>query len=289
MVRDDQMNSKKRPSIFQYSDYRAFLRDHFAFMKATNASYSFRTFSRLAGFSSPNFLQLVYDGKRNLSNESVERVASAFRLTKSETSFLNSLVRFNQADTNEEKNEQFERMLQHRQYRKIRMIVPDQFEYYSKPYHIALRELVDTADFREDPEWISERLRHQVSEKEIREGIELLLKLGFLKRVNGKLALSESSMSTSPEVSSLAVMNYHKEMLRMADEALEAVAPSDRDMSSVTVAINAQQMKELKRRVTEFRNSLLSWLDSSNEKKGEVLQVNFQVFPLTRRKKEEKR
>jgi len=289
MVRDDQMNSKKRPSIFLYSDYRAFLRDHFAYMKATNASYSFRTFSRLAGFSSPNFLQLVYDGKRNLSNESVERVASAFRLTKSETSFLNSLVRFNQAYTNEEKNEQFERMLQHRQYRKIRMIVPDQFEYYSKPYHIALRELVDTADFREDPEWISQRLRHHVSEKEIREGIELLLKLGFLKRVNGKLALSESSMSTSPEVSSLAVMNYHKEMLRMADEALDAVAPSVRDMSSVTVAINAQQMKELKRRVTEFRNSLLSWLDSSNEKKGEVLQVNFQVFPLTRRKKEEKR
>jgi uncharacterized protein (TIGR02147 family) len=84
-------------------------------------------------------------------------------------------------------------------------------------------------------------------------------------------------------------MNYHKEMLRMADEALDTVAPSERDMSSVTVAISAQQMKELKRRVTEFRNSLLSWLDSSTDKKDEVLQVNFQVFPLTRRKKEEKR
>lgn len=289
MGHDDQLNSKKRPSIFQYSDYRAFLRDHFAYMKATHASYSFRTFSRLAGFNSPNFLQLVYDGKRNLSNESVERVANAFRLNKSETSFLSSLVRFNQAYTNEEKNEQFERMLQHRQYRKIRMIVPDQFEYYSKPFHIALRELVDTADFQENFDWISKRLRHRVSEKDVRDGLELLLKLGFLKRVNGKLALSESSMSTSPEVSSLAVMNYHKEMLRMADEALDTVAPSERDMSSVTVAISAQQMKELKRRVTEFRNSLLSWLDSSTDKKDEVLQVNFQVFPLTRRKKEEKR
>jgi uncharacterized protein (TIGR02147 family) len=289
MGHDDQLNSKKRPSIFQYSDYRAFLRDHFAYMKATHASYSFRTFSRLAGFNSPNFLQLVYDGKRNLSNESVERVANAFRLSKSETSFLSSLVRFNQAYTNEEKNEQFERMLQHRQYRKIRMIVPDQFEYYSKPFHIALRELVDTADFQENFDWISKRLRHRVSEKDVRDGLELLLKLGFLKRVNGKLALSESSMSTSPEVSSLAVMNYHKEMLRMADEALDTVAPSERDMSSVTVAISAQQMKELKRRVTEFRNSLLSWLDSSTDKKDEVLQVNFQVFPLTRRKKEEKR
>ncbi len=289
MGRDDLQNLKKRPSIFQYSDYRAFLRDHFAYLKATNASYSFRTFSRLAGFSSPNFLQLVYDGKRNLSHESVERVAGAFRLTKSETSFLDSLVRFNQAYTTEEKNEQFERMLQHRQYRKIRMIVPDQFEYYSKPYHIALRELVDTADFREDPHWIAERLRHQVSEKEVREGIELLLKLGFLRRVNGKLSLAESSMSTSPEVSSLAVSNYHKEMLRMADEALDSVAATDRDISSVTVAVSSQQMKELKRRVTEFRNSLLSWLDSSKENKNEVLQINLQVFPLSRRKKEEKR
>lgn len=286
--RNDSSKSTQRPSVFRYSDYRVFLKDHFSFMKSTSPSYSFRTFSRLAGFSSPNFLKLVYDGKRNLSRESIDRVAKAFRLTKSERLFLESLVQFNQASSTDEKNFHFERMSHHQQYRKIREIVPDQFEYYSKAYHVALRELVDTADFKEDPTWIVERLRHQVSEKDVLAGLDLLLRLGLLCRKNGRLVLSESSVTTAAEVSSLAIMNYHKEMLKTAMDSLEFQEAHERDFSSVTVTVNAQQLKELKRKVTEFRNSILSWLDSSGEKRDEVLQVNLQVFPLTKRKKGEK-
>jgi len=276
---------KDKPSIFRYLDYRAFLKDQFVFLKSTIPSYSFRTFSRIAGFNSPNFLKLVYDGKRNLSRESVSRIAQAFRLSKSEASFLGSLVQFNQAKTAEEKNQCFESMSRHQQYRKIQQIVPDQFEYYSKPFHIALRELVATSDFKEDSQWISERLRYKVSVADIEAGIDLLLKLGLLGRRDGVLVLAEPTMTTASEVSSLAILNYHKQMLKMAEESLDELKGADRDISSVTVTVNREQMKELKKRVTDFRNSVLAWLDSSSEEKTEVIQVNIQVFPLTRRKK----
>ena len=54
------------PSVYEYLDYRQFLRDHFAASKKAKPQYSFRYFSRRAGLSSSNFLKLVMDGKRNL-------------------------------------------------------------------------------------------------------------------------------------------------------------------------------------------------------------------------------
>ena len=54
----------KLPNIFEYLDYRAFLRDHFLASKKLSGAYSFRYFSRRAGLASSNFLKLVIQGKR---------------------------------------------------------------------------------------------------------------------------------------------------------------------------------------------------------------------------------
>ena len=58
-------------TVFAYSNYREFLRDWFAQLQSS-PGFSFRSFSRIAGFNSPNFVKLVVDGKRNLSIESAE-------------------------------------------------------------------------------------------------------------------------------------------------------------------------------------------------------------------------
>ena len=61
------------PSVFEYLDYRTFLRDHYTASKQLKPQYSFRYFSRRAGLSSSNFLKLVMDGKRNLGAETVAK------------------------------------------------------------------------------------------------------------------------------------------------------------------------------------------------------------------------
>ena len=81
-----------RPLIYAYLDYRNFLKDLFAFKKQESASFSFRNFSRLAGLKSSNFLKLVMDGKRNLSPQSIHQVAKAFKLSKGEADFFETLV-----------------------------------------------------------------------------------------------------------------------------------------------------------------------------------------------------
>jgi len=65
----------KKVNIFDYLNYRQFLKDIFAYKKKVNPRYSYRVFARQAGFSSPATLKYVIDGERNVSDKSLLKIA----------------------------------------------------------------------------------------------------------------------------------------------------------------------------------------------------------------------
>ena len=67
-----------RPSPRDYDDYRAYLSELIDFLRTSKRGFSFRRFSKRAGYQSPNFLKLVIDGQRNLSDDSIAKFAGAF-------------------------------------------------------------------------------------------------------------------------------------------------------------------------------------------------------------------
>ncbi|QQR81755.1 MAG: TIGR02147 family protein [Deltaproteobacteria bacterium] len=128
-----------RPHIFEYLNYRTFLRDLFQFKKDEKLGFSFRTFSRLAGLKSSNFLKLIIDGKRNLSADAIHKFAKAFKLTKEETQFFETLVHFDQAQSVEEKNFYYERVMRSKSYQDVRPLDASQYTYFSNWHFVALR------------------------------------------------------------------------------------------------------------------------------------------------------
>ena len=50
--------------IYTYTDYRKFVKDYYLSKKKSIRRFSYRSFSEKAGFSSPNFIKLVIDGKK---------------------------------------------------------------------------------------------------------------------------------------------------------------------------------------------------------------------------------
>ncbi|MCA9562434.1 MAG: TIGR02147 family protein [Myxococcales bacterium] len=275
------MSEKWAPDIFEYLDYRRFLADYYAAAKENKRAFSYRYFSRKAGYSSPNFLKLVMDGQRNISQDSIERFADALKLNKSETRFFASLVAFNQADNEEEKNEAFEHVAASRRFRTARKLDRDFFLYLSRWYYPAIREMVARADFVEEPDWIAGQLIPPIQPKQASECIEILLDLGLLVRDdNGKLRRGDASITTGHEVRSLAIGNYHRQMLQRAAESIELVPSERRDISGLTVSVSLDTVSELKARIQEFRELLLDRCDR-DEEPDSVYQINFQLFPLT--------
>jgi len=274
---------KKEIVVFEYDNYRAYLRDLYAFYKKTKPHFSYRYFSQKAGFRSPNFLKLVIEGKRNLSPESIERFTSALKLNKKETEFFRILVHLNQARTIGEKKLYAEKLMQFRSFRYIHPLRQDQYRYYAAWYNVPIRELTILPEFSEDPGWIARSLLPPISPQQAQKALDLLLQLGLLERdESGRLVQADAFISTGNEVTSTSVANYHRAMIHKGSEALDRFPGPDRDISSVTMALSERSFQEIKSLIQRFRKELLAIADQDRHPEG-VYQINFQLFPLARR------
>lgn len=276
------MAKEQMPDIFKYLDYRRYLKDYYRAKKEQKGStFSYRAFSKQAGFSAPNFLQLVMEGKRNLSDDGTLRFTKGLKLNREEARFFKHLVHFNQAKTDQERNRWYRQLSTSKRYREIREIEKAQFEYFSRWYYAAIRELVLLPDFKEDHEWMAKTLHPNITVKEAKDAIDLLLRLGFLKRNrSGKLIQAERNISTAREVHSLAVANFHRQMMKRAAESIERTRYDKRDISALTIAVSQEKFQEAKRRIQEFRRELNVLLSEDGEADA-VYQINFQIFNLT--------
>lgn len=271
-----------RPVIFEYSDYRSYLGDMFLHSKKVSKHFSHRSFAKRAGFHAPNFLKLVIDGKRNLTLESLAQVAQGFRLSASEKDYFSDLVFFCQATDQTKKAEFLDRMMRSRSFQKVRPLDAAQFGYYQKWYYIPVREMVALSDFRNDPEWIAERLGENVSAADVKTALQDLILLGLLKiDKNGDLRQIEASVNTANEVTSAAIVQYHKNMIQLGADSIEKTKPSHREVSAVCVAVSAETVNEIKSRIQKFREEILTLVNDDKSPQS-IYQINFQLFPLTK-------
>lgn len=99
------MGSARPPiDVYDYLDYRAFLRDYYTARKGQGRGFSYRQFSRMASLRSPNYLKLVIDGDRNLSAAMAERFAAACGLEGEALTYFVDLVALDQAKTPAERD-----------------------------------------------------------------------------------------------------------------------------------------------------------------------------------------
>lgn len=278
--------ARTSPSVFSYGNYRTYLAEYYAHCKEHEYGFSFRVFSRRAGISSSNFLRLVIDGARNLSASMATQFGKACGLEGAALDFFCELVAYNQAKSAAERNRHYERLSRFRPFRELHKLDAAQAEYHSHWYLPAIRELCQREDFRDDPTWIAATLEPNISAREAKHALVTLQKLGLLERnSSGRLVQVQALVTTGPGPLGHHIFNYHHAMLERAGAALDHVERDEREISTLTVCVSHDKMLELKRRVREFRRSLLE-LAAADDSPERVVQINFQLFPLSKRKTE---
>jgi uncharacterized protein (TIGR02147 family) len=269
------------PSVYEYTDYRAFLRDHFAASKKQKPFYSHRYFARHAGFASSNFIKLVMGGQRNVGPAAVEGLVGALKLGGDEASFFRDLVTLDQAETLAERNRAFDRVAANRRFRAARRLEGPFFRYLTHWYYPAVRELAARPDFRADPKWIASRIQPTITASAAKAALATLEQLGLLVAgPGGKLVRGEPSLTTGHEVRSVVVPAYHRQMIERAGHAVDNVPPDQRDVSALTVCISESRLPELKARIRRFREEMMDLCDREAEPER-VYQLNIQLFPLS--------
>ncbi len=270
------------PLLYAYDDYRAFLRDWYQHMKRTRRGFSYRSFAKHSGFHTSNFLLLVTQGKRNLTESSLRNMSKGLGLNKQEEEFFRHLVFFNQAKSPEERQEYFARLHQSKQYRAVKPIEHWQYEYYSQWYHPVIRELICAPGFDGTPHWLAKQLYPSVTPAQCAKSLALLQHLGFIRQnATGRWEQTSTLISTGPRLTSLVVHNYHKTMLELAKHLMDHLPNEARDVSTLTVGISRAHFPMIREKIRAFRQDILS-LTANDTAPDDVVQLCIQYFPLAR-------
>jgi uncharacterized protein (TIGR02147 family) len=270
------------PDVYDYTSYRAFLRDWFAWKKHDNPRYSHRAFVRRTGQASPSLLVDVIEARRNLTERTVLGFVRALSLGASEASFFRHLVDFDQAGTQATKAEAWERITATKRFREARRIEGASYECLAHWYYAAIRELACCPGFRADPRWIAHKLQPRITPKQAERALDALFTTGLLTRdVDGEILTGEPAFSTPVEVRGLAVNNYHVGMLQLAAASIEAVDPRQRHFTAMTAAVPASLLPKLKAEINQMCARLAQVCSELDEDPDQVVQIHLHVFPLT--------
>jgi uncharacterized protein (TIGR02147 family) len=207
-------------------------------------------------------------------------------LVGSASDFFCELVAYAQATTAADKNRHYEQLIRHRPFRETRKLEAAQAAYHATWYLPAIRELCRRPDFEDDAKWVAAQLEPAISTQEAKQALSTLHKLGLLYRDGeGRSRQTDTLVTTGPGPLGHHVFNYHRAMLERAAVALDRIPREEREVSSVTVCVSQDKLLELKQRIADFRKDLLQLAEIDNEPER-VVQINFQLFPLSKQKKQ---
>ena len=278
---------KKGFNIFEYDDFRHFLRDYYQTKKIEDPDFSYRSFSKAAGLQSSGNLKRVMDGARNLSSDGIEKFAMALGLKKEKKKYFEALVHFNQAKNPSKKEFFAEKILKIRSHQKIEPLALHKFDYWSGWYNPVIREMIGLKGFEENSKWVSERIIPEITPLLVSQSLKKLLNLKLVKRNDkGELVLTKENLTSGDQVLLASFAKFHRQMAKRGMEAVDRFDKTKRQVTGLTLSLNQQKVEKIMALINKFGKDLLA-ISNEDDENDQVFQINFQVFPVSQKLKED--
>lgn len=271
--------SSLRPQIIHYTDYRKYLRDYYLFKKSLGTGFSFRQFSRLAGISSPNYLQLVMNGKRNLSVKLAVKIAEVLLLSTSEKEYFTSMVEIAVADEQKQEN------LRNKQSATLKKLVSkhvpqNKIRILNEWHHLIIREMTSLIDFQPSGQWISLKLRGLITAEQAEESLSIMITAGFLKVEENQYIQTEPNLDFGENFGETCILNIHKAMFAQWRNIVEKTNPEQRELGLLNIPIATSKIPILKKKIQDFQDEIIDWLQNEDQPE-EIVQLATYLIPIT--------
>lgn len=266
--------------ISTFKTYRDYLRALFAAKKAGNARFSFRRFAAIAGFKSPNYLQMILDGKRNLGPDTAATIAARLKLPVGERDYFVALVKIESAANENERNAAERSRLMALKRIVAKDIPVAQKEVFSRWFYLLVRELFLIPGAKADPQWISARLGGCISTAEASNALEMLCRCGLLVVTDGGYKPAEPVLDTNDHQMQAALMReFHADTLRTWAANLDRLGPHEQELGILNIPLKAEKIPELRRRIRQFQDEIIGLVQDESEADC-VVQLGTYLLPF---------
>lgn len=266
-------------NIYEYFEYRDYLKDHYRYNKSRHKYFSFRYIALKTGLDA-SFYVKVLNKQKHIADRSIETLVNFLKLSKRQGDYFTALVRFNKEKDSDHKKLYFEKIVSMRT-SPAKVLEKDYYDYFSSWWNIAIREELNIVPLNDNYAQIAQKILPPLKPSQVKESVRLLEKLGLICRdESGVFRLADGFLTTDGEIKTSAVKSFQKEVCKLGIEALDRVSKDKRDISTLTISTSYQCVDIIRKRLAEIRREILE-LVRNEENAEEVFQINFQIFPLT--------
>ncbi|MGE3760587.1 MAG: TIGR02147 family protein, partial [Pseudobdellovibrionaceae bacterium] len=279
------------PDLSDYMDYRQFLRDFYRYKKFMSRKdlrpYNYAVFSAGANIKSPNYLKLIIEGKRNLSEDMIAKFAKALGFNKEQSIEFYLLVMYSQTLDPVERNRYMRDLNERRVEIKLKTGEIDKRAFEKVPSWISwvLYALVDQEGVQFTSEGLRSVMRKKASADEIENALTTLFAAGDLIKdsATGIVTRPPQKQESGDEIPVALIRKLQSELMYLGLESLFQDPPTEREFGSLTMSLTKAEFEEIKFKLRQMRKSIhKDYSIKRMQDKGErVYQINLQLFALT--------
>ncbi|CBW26314.1 conserved hypothetical protein [Halobacteriovorax marinus SJ] len=274
------MEKEKKLNIFEYSDYREFLRDFNDMKKRVNPSWSFGLWASKLGLNSISSITMIINGQRHAGKKIQASLINYFNFNSKESYYFEELVKIAKSSKNDpsltilllEQNEDL---------KSLREENTEQVDLFFNWKAHCIKELSQLKDFTPDGEWVEKRTNNLIKKDEANKLLSALLKNNFLEEseIGGKKTLvAVGAIHPTKEVTMDAAKAYHKGLMENSYEAIN-IDKNKRALHASTLSVLREDLPKAKELIREFQMKFSEEIEQNPA--DEVYQLNIQFFPLT--------
>jgi uncharacterized protein (TIGR02147 family) len=164
----------------------------------------------------------------------------------------------------------------------------EQADYYRQWRHSVVRAIATLDSIPQEPELIANSCQPPMGPEQAKESLELLQKLGLLVRgSDNRLHASDPHLAAHENLPLELLRGWHAQAMEQGRKALADIPPTERDVSTMTLALTAADLPTVRAWVVDLRRQVRA-LAASTTNPDRVFQVNVQFFPVAERARSRK-
>lgn len=277
-----------KTDIYDYSDYRIYLKDVYRINKQALSVAGFSRFDSNGGsFSDEEYIRDIFNGRiPSLSISHCIQISYALGHSETEAEYFRCLVALSQAHHENEVRylNNMRKAIADRNNGQAEMVDKSKKEFYSEWYHSAVRALVDIfSPAPNDYGPLGRSLSLPVTDTQIKRSVELLERLGFIKMdVNGNFQIATGkNIKTGTGFSQQEKKRINMQFLNLAEQLLQQGEPEEQKVSSHILGISRKTYEKIRSATDAFKTEINRFVEEE-EKPDRVYLYQLVFIPLTK-------
>lgn len=260
------------------TDYRDLLRLFYQKRKAEMPLYSYRMMGHKLGIETSQICRIIQK-EYHLPIRCIPLAKQLLGLTGRSGEYFELLAAAARTRSGPKRDELFEKAYALRDVAR-RKLEGQELRFLRDWWIPVVRAYIEINHGEITPELLARQIVPSITVPQAKEAIEILLELGFIQKLSShRYSAAMTHFTVKGPEKTTAVRSYQKQILQLGQMALDTFEPADRDISTLTLAVDADGFDDLKEMAKEFRRQVQKRAEEAL-RSDRVMQLSMAFFPV---------